>query len=78
MVIDLQDARNTLGDALQHSKIRLFGSSSQPVVIQPEPDDGEQYGWEASGSGSSDSESGEEGERSVEEEGERSVESLRS
>jgi len=68
MVMDLQDAQNTLGDALQHSKIRLFGTSSQPVVIQPEPDEGEEYGSEGSGSGSTDSESGEEGEDSVEEE----------
>jgi len=69
MVMDLQDAQNTLGDALQHSNIRLFGTSSQPVVIQPEPDESEEYGSEASGSSSSDSESGEEGEHSVEEEG---------
>ena len=66
MVMDLQDAQNTLGDALQHSKIRLFGTSYRPVVI--EPDEGEEYGSGASGSGSSDSESGEEGEDSVEEE----------
>jgi ribosome biogenesis protein BMS1 len=66
MVMDLQDAQNTLGDALQHSKIRLFGTSSYPVVI--EPDDDEEYGSEASGSGSSDSESGQEGGDSVEEE----------
>jgi ribosome biogenesis protein BMS1 len=58
MVMDLQDAQNTLGDALQHSKIRLFGTSSHPVVI--EPDEGEEYSSEASGSSSSDSESGEE------------------
>ncbi len=68
MVMDLQDAQNTLGDALQHSKIRLFGTSSQPVVTQPESDEGEEYGSEASGSSSSDSESGEEGEDAVEDE----------
>ena len=66
MVMDLQDAQNTLGDALQHSKIRLFGTSSLPVVITP--DEGEEHGSEASGSNSNDSESGEEEEGSVEEE----------
>lgn len=65
MVMDLQDAQNTLGDALQHSKIRLFGTSSQPIAG---PDEGDEYGSEASGSSSSDSESGEEGEGAVEEE----------
>jgi ribosome biogenesis protein BMS1 len=68
MVMDLQDAQNTLGDALQHSKIRLFGNSSQPVVIQPEPDEGEEYDSEGSGHSLNDAESGEEGEDSVEEE----------
>lgn len=68
MVMDLQDAQNTLGDALQVSKIRLFGTSSQPVVIQPEPNEDEEYGPEGSGSSSTGSESGEEGEGSVEDE----------
>ena len=68
MVMDLQDAQNTLGDALQHSKIRLFGTSSQPIATQPGPDEGEEYGSEASGSSSSDPGSGEEGEDTVEEE----------
>lgn len=68
MVMDLQDAQNTLGDALQHSKIRLFGTSSQPVVIQPDPDEGEEYESEANGSSLSDSESGEEEDDAVEEE----------
>lgn len=67
MVMDLQDAQNTLGHALQHSKIRLFGTSSQPVVI--EPDEGEEYSSEASGSSSSDLRNGGEGQDSVEEEG---------
>src|SRR5258708_3591704 len=70
MVIDLQDAPNTLGDALQQSKIRLFGTSSQPVVIEPDGD--EEHSSQASGSGSSDTESGDEGKDSVEEEGDLS------
>lgn len=65
MVMDLQDAQNTLGDALQHSKIRLFGTSSQAVVI--EPDGGGDHGSEASGDDPNNSDSEEEGESSVEE-----------
>ncbi|GAA5955257.1 hypothetical protein JCM3765_003261 [Sporobolomyces pararoseus] len=45
MVLDLQDANNTLADSVANSEIRLFGSSTKPLTA-------EDYQPEASGSGS--------------------------
>ena len=36
MVLDLQDVNASLEDAVAKSQIRLFGSSSRPLAIQPE------------------------------------------
>lgn len=36
MVLDLQDVDATLEDAVAKSQIRLFGSSSRPLAVQPE------------------------------------------
>ncbi|KDQ62238.1 hypothetical protein JAAARDRAFT_452808 [Jaapia argillacea MUCL 33604] len=38
MVMDLQDAGTTLDDAVSRSQIRLFGSSSKPIVVDKSPD----------------------------------------
>ncbi|GAA5872522.1 hypothetical protein JCM16303_004547 [Sporobolomyces ruberrimus] len=46
MVLDLQDANNTLADSVANSEIRLFGSSTKALTA-------EDYQPEASGSGSS-------------------------
>lgn len=48
MVMDLQDANRTLGDGIAQSEIRLFGSSSAPLVA---PDDSASGSGEASTSG---------------------------
>jgi ribosome biogenesis protein BMS1 len=45
MVLDLQDANNTLADSVANNEIRLFGSSTKPLTA-------EDYQPEASGSGS--------------------------
>ncbi|KAI0801985.1 hypothetical protein BC629DRAFT_1733659 [Irpex lacteus] len=37
MVMDLQDVNATLEDAVARSQIRLFGSSSQPLSVDPGP-----------------------------------------
>ncbi|EPQ54721.1 DUF663-domain-containing protein [Gloeophyllum trabeum ATCC 11539] len=39
MVLDLQDAGETLEDAVARSQIRLFGSSSKPIVVNSGNDD---------------------------------------
>ncbi|KAG0704779.1 DUF663-domain-containing protein [Suillus ampliporus] len=41
MVIDLQDVDETLEDTVARSKIRLFGSSSNPLTIDAQHHDGE-------------------------------------
>lgn len=37
MVMDLQDVTSTLDDAVANSQIRLFGSSSKPLTVEPGP-----------------------------------------
>ena len=37
MVMDLQDVDGTLEDAVARSQIRLFGSSSKPLAVDPGP-----------------------------------------
>ncbi|TFK48648.1 DUF663-domain-containing protein [Heliocybe sulcata] len=41
MVLDLQDAGETLDDAVARSQIRLFGSSSKPITVTPGDDEDE-------------------------------------
>ncbi|KZT28903.1 DUF663-domain-containing protein [Neolentinus lepideus HHB14362 ss-1] len=46
MVLDLQDAGETLDDAVAKSQIRLFGSSSRPITVTPGEDDDSEVGYD--------------------------------
>lgn len=68
MVMNLQDVNSTLDDAVARSQIKLFGSSSQPLTVDPAHNEGsedeeseEEEGDEHSDEWSEDEEIGEEG-----------------
>ncbi|KAK7690130.1 hypothetical protein QCA50_006779 [Cerrena zonata] len=64
MVMDLQDVNATLEDGVARSQIRLFGSSSRPLAVDPGPS--RQHAFQDD-SGSEDDEDDDEGEDSEDE-----------
>ena len=67
MVMDLQDVNTTLDDAVARSQIRLFGSSSRPLAVDPGPSR-PHSGSEDEGSDVSDDEDDEDGSEGSEDE----------
>ncbi|RXW21073.1 hypothetical protein EST38_g4783 [Candolleomyces aberdarensis] len=68
MVMDLQDVNSTLDDAVARSQIRLFGSSSQPLIVGSENDDGSEDEESDDEEGEESSDEGTDGEEPDEDE----------